>query len=169
MGKAQFIENHQIVAGIIPIDLATGANAGDWVSLKNFRHVTCVLFTAAGTAGDDPVFKMQQATAVAGTSAKDLLFDTIYVKATPATLLAAIGQFTKVTQAAATSYTDATHAEIQKIYVVEFDDEDLDVENGFDCVQMSVADVGAGGAQIGCGFYILSNPRYAPPLSAIVD
>lgn len=169
MGKAQFIENHQLVAGIIPVDLATAANNGDWVSLKLYGHVTCVLYTAAGTAGDDPIFKMQQATAVAGTSAKDLLFDTIYTKAVVGTAQTSIGQFTKVTQAAATSYTDATHAEIQKIYVVEFDAEDLDTENGFDCIQMSVADVGAGGAQIGCGFYILSDPRYTPPPSAIVD
>ena len=167
MGKAQFVENNQLVAGIIPVDFNTGANNGDWVSLKNYRHVACVLYMAAGTAGDDPIFKMQQATAVAGTGVKDLLFDTVYTKAGTQT---STGTFTKVTQAAATSYTDATHAEIQKIYIVEFDAEDLDAENGFDCIQMSVADV-SGGAnpQIGCGFYILSNPRYAPPLSAIVD
>lgn len=165
MGKAQFIENNQIVAGIIPIDLATAANNGDWVSLKHYSHVTCVLYKAAGTAGEDPVFKMQQATAVAGTSAKDLLFDTVYIKAGT---LTSVGTFTKVTQTAATSYTDATHAEVQAIYVVEFDAEDLDVANSFDCVQMSVADVGVA-AQIGCGFYILSNPRYTPPQSAIVD
>lgn len=166
MGKAQFVENHQIVAGIIPVDLAAGANNGDWVSLKNYGHVTCIFFAAAGVAGDDPVFTMKQATAVAGTGSKDLLFDRIDVKVGT---LASVGTFTKVSQTAATSYTDATHAEVQKIYIVEFDAEDLDVENGFDCIQMSVPDVGAGGAQIGCGLYILSNPRYAPPLSAIVD
>lgn len=165
----RFAESHNIVAGIIPIDLATGANAGDWVSLKGYNHVACVLYTAAGTAGDDPIFKIQQAQAVAGTNAKDLLFTDIYVKATVATLLAAIGTFTKVTQVAATSYTDATHAELQKIYVVEFNAEDLDVENGFDCIQMSVADVGAGGVQIGCGLYILSQSRYTPLTSGIVD
>src|SRR6266545_2087214 len=126
MGKAQFVENNQLVAGIIPVDLATAANNGDWVSLKNYRHVACVLFKAAGVAGDDPIFKMQQATAVAGTSAKDLLFDTIYKKATAGTLLDAIGTFTKVMQAAATSFQDLTHAEIQAIYIVEFDAEGLD-------------------------------------------
>ena len=166
MGKASFVENNQIVAAIIPIDLAAGANNGDWVSMKNHRHLTVIFYAAAGTAGDDPIFKLQQATAVAGTAAKDLLFDTIYVKSGT---LTSVGTFTKVTQTAATTYTDATHAEIQKIYVVELDAEDLDVANGFDCVQLSVADVGAGGAQIGCGLYILSNPRYAPPVSAIVD
>lgn len=166
MGKAKFIENNQLVAGIIPVDLAGGANAGDWVSLKQYGHVTCVLYKAAGVAGDDPIFKIQQATAVAGTSAKDLLFDTVYTKTGT---LTSVGQFTKVTQTAATSYTDATDAEKQAVYVVEFDAEDLDVENGFDCIQMSVADVGSGGAQLGCGFYILSNPRYTPPPSAIAD
>lgn len=167
MGKAQFVENHQIVSAILPLDLQT-ARAGDWVSMKHFGHCTVILFAGAGTAGEDPVITMQQATAVAGTNAKDLLFDTIYKKATAGTALTAIGQFTKVTQAAAATYTDATHAEIEKIYVIEFDAEDLDVNNGFDCLQISVADVGVA-PQLGCALYILSNPRYAPPLSAIVD
>jgi len=163
----KFVEEHQICAGFNPVDMNTGANNGDWVSMKLYNHLTCILFKGIGTAGEDPIFKMQQATAVAGTAAKDLLFTTIYFKAGT---LTSIGEFTKVVQAAATSYVNAVHAEVAAIYVVEFNAEDLDTEGGFDCVQASVADIGAGAnPQLGACLYILSEPRHTPPPSAIVD
>lgn len=161
----RLVEEMQIVPAIIPIDLAAGANAGDWVSMKNYQHLTVIFFAAAGTAGDDPIFTLEQATAVAGTSNKALNFTDIYVKSGT---LSSVGGFTKVTQTAANTYTNATHAEVQKVYVVEINAEDLDVENDFDCVQLSVPDVGAA-AQIGCALYILSNPRHTELSSAIVD
>lgn len=158
-------ENMQVCAGFGPVDMMTAANSGDWVSMKNHSHLTVILFKGVGTAGEDPILKLQQATAVAGTAAKDLLFTTIYTKAGT---LTSIGTFTKVIQAAATSFVDATHAEVAAIYLIEVNAEDLDVAGGFDCVQASVADVGIA-AQLGACLYILSEPRYAPPLSAIVD
>lgn len=165
--NARLVEWAQIVPAIMPVDLAGGANAGDWVSMENFERCAVVLFKAAGVAGDDPIFKLQQATAVAGTGAKDLLFTDIYKK--QGADLTAVGTFTKVTQAAATSYVDATSAELQAMYVVEITSDMLDVANRFDCIQLSVADVGAGGAQIGCAFYILYPAAVSPAPSAIID
>lgn len=156
----------QIAAGFVPVNMASGANDGDWVSMKFYRHLTVVLFKGAGTAGEDPTITMEQATAVAGTSAKALTFTTIYKK--QGADLFTIGQFTKVTQAAAATYTDGTLAEEQAIVLIEFNAEDLDVEGGFDCVRARVADVG-NSSQIGGLLYILSGPRYTPPQSAIVD
>jgi hypothetical protein len=80
-----------------------------------------------------------------------------------------IGQFTKVTQAAAATYAPAA-GNTEAVYVIEFDSDQLDINNGFDCVQANIADVGAT-AQIGCLFWILSDARYAGqfPPSAIVD
>jgi hypothetical protein len=163
----RLIEQMQIVAGVIPVDLQTAANDGDWVSLKNYNHLTVVFFKAIGTAGDDPTLTLEQATAVAGTGAKALTFTTIHVKQGTQT---GIGTFTKVTQAAAATYTHTDAAENQAIWVVEFDAPDLDVENGFDCVRARVADVG-GNAQLGCILYLLSEPRYSQAIlpSAIVD
>jgi len=157
-----------IVPAIIPVDLSTADNNGDWVSMKNYDHCTIMFFAAIGTAGQDPVFKLQQAKDVAGTGIKDLLFTTIYHKA--GALLTAVSDFTKAVQAAATSYVNTDHAEVQKLYAVEIDAAMLDIANGFDCVQLSVADVGAN-AQLGCGLYILSRARYkaATVESAIVD
>jgi hypothetical protein len=163
----RLIEQMQIVAGFGPVDMQTAANDGDWVSLKNYNHVAVVLFKAAGTAGDDPTLTLEQATGVAGTGAKALTFTTIHTKQGT---LTSVGTFTKVTQAAAATYTDATSAEVAAIWVVEFDAQDLDVEGGFDCIRARVADVG-GNAQLGCLFYLLSEPRYSQAIlpSAIID
>jgi len=61
-------------------------------------------------------------------------------------------------------------AEAEAIIAVDIKAEDLDVDNDFDCVRLDVADVGSN-AQLGCGFYILYEPRSAeePALSAIAD
>lgn len=151
-------ENMQIVSGFVPVDMQSGANTGDWVNLSNFGHCAVVLFKAAGTAGDDPTLTIQQAKDVDGDGVKELDFTTIAVKQGAA--LNAIGQYTLVTQAAGETYTHADAAEAQALWIVGFQPEDLDVDNGFCCLRASVADVG-GNAQLGCLFYLLSEPRFA--------
>lgn len=160
-------EKIQIVSAIVPVDLSAAANNGDWVSLKNFRRCLVVFHGAAGTAGQDPVITMQQATAVDGTGAKALNFTRIDAKVGT---LTAVGVFTKVTQTAANTYTDAVSAEAQKIMCIDIGPEDLDLANGFDCIQLSIPDVGAA-AQLGSALYLLYDARYAQEVlpSAIVD
>lgn len=164
--NALFVEQAQIVSGFVPVNLATAANAGDWVSMKGFARCTVIFFAAAGTAGDDPTITIEQATAVAGTGNKALTFTRIDTK--QGADLAAIGAFTTVTQSAATNYTDAASAEVQKIWIIDIKADDLDADSGFDCIQASVSDVGAN-AQIGCLLYILWGARFMPPGSAIAD
>jgi len=165
----KFVERHQIVSAVPPVNLATGANDGDWVSLKGYGKITIVFFKGVGTAGDDPTLTLEQASAVAGTGAKALVFETIHVKQD--TVLTATGTYTatKRTTPIAT-YTDATSAEDQAIWVVDINAEELDVEGGFDCVRARVADIGVN-AQLGCILYILGDPRYPQDIveSAIVD
>ena len=162
-----FLEKNQVVAAIIPVDLQSAANNGDWVSLKGYGRVAAILYMAAGTAGDDPVFTLRQATDVSGTGAKALNFTRIDSKVGTQT---GIGQFTTTTQAAANTYTDAVSAEAQAIMVVDIKAEDLDIDNGFDCVQLQIPDVGSN-AQLGCALYVLHEPRNAKAVldSAIVD
>lgn len=162
---SKFLEGNQLVAAIIPVDLGAAANDGDWFSMKNFRKALAVLFKAAGTAGQDPVFTLRQATDNTGSGAKALTFTTIYKKVGTQTGIAA---FTKVTQAAANTYTDDVSAEAQAIMAVEILAEELDVANGFTHIQLQIPDIGAA-AQIGCGFYIGLEPNYAgeTSLSAI--
>lgn len=148
-----------LVEGWVPVDLSAGANTGDWVSLRDWERVLVVFFSAVGTAGQDPTLTIQQAQDNAGTGAKALTFDTIYRKQA-ATSLAAVGTWTKTTQTAANTYTEGTSAEQDLIWVVEIQASDLDVDNGFDFVRATVADVGAA-AQLGYLLYILAGPKHA--------
>jgi hypothetical protein len=162
-----FLEKTQVVSGFVPINMATGANAGDRVSLKNYGRCAIIFFKAAGTDGDDPTLTLQQHTAVSGGWTKDLDFTRIDVKQGT---LTSVGQFTTVTQAAADDYTDATSAEVQAIWVIDVLAEHLDVDGGYDCISATVGDVGTN-AQLGCLLYMLHEPRYASGTlpSAIID
>lgn len=162
------VEEAQIVSAIVPVDSQAGANNGDWVSLKGYDRCTVIVFKTAGVAGDDPVLTMRQATDVSGTGAKALNFTRIDAKVGTQT---GIGTFTTVTQAAGNTYTDAVSAEAQALFAIEFKSEDLDTNNGFDCLQLSIPDTGAGGAQLLCALYVLRGARYGsqPLPSAIAD
>lgn len=161
-----------IVSGFVPVDMESGANTGDYVSLKNWDGICFVLFKAAGTANDDPTLTITQAQDVAGTGVKNLTAITdIYTKQGT---LTAVGSWTHTTQAAAATLAgDGTSAESQGIYFTYIPTEALDTDNGFDCVKGAVADTGSAGAQLGCLLYILVGPRYAAAPenlpSAIVD
>lgn len=162
-------EKSQLVLGFLPVDLQTGANTGDWVCLKGYRHVEVIFVSAVGTAGDDPTLTINQATAVAGTGSKALDFTTLYVKQA-ATDLTGTGTYTKISQTAANTYTEVTSAEQVALWIVEFDATDLDADNDFDCINATVADVG-GNAQLGYLLYRLSGARHPQETaeSAIID
>lgn len=152
----KFLQKATIEAAFVPVDMQAGANNGDWVSLENYERCVAVLFAAAGTAGDDPDFTLNQATSAAGAGSKPLNYTVVYEKVGT---LASVTSWTRVTQAADEVYTNAASAEAQKIIAVEIQADELDVDNGFKFVQLAVPDVGSN-AQLGCGFYIMLEPRY---------
>lgn len=162
-------EEFQIAEGFLPVDLAVAGASSDWVSLKLYDHCTFVFFGAVGAAGEPPTLTLQQAQDVAGTGAKALNFTRINVKQA-AVNLQGTGQFTKVTQAAANTYTSAANGDKAKLWILEIEAQDLDKINGFDCVRVTIADVGAT-AQLAAALFLLSGSRYAQqfPPSAIVD
>ena len=164
----RLIDEVQIVGGFKPVDMQTAANDADCVSLKNYRNCAVILYKGIGTAHQDPVLTFYQSKTVAGGDEKALATITGYHYKQGADL-ALIGEFSEATQAAGATVTlNATSAEAAGIYVFSIADSDLD--DGFSCFRVSVADVG-GNAQLGCLLYILSNPRHAgdPMVSAIVD
>jgi hypothetical protein len=154
--RSNFLEGADIVSAFVPVDMQTAANNGDWVNLSRWGRCVAVLFKAAGTAGDDPVFTLKQATNAAGDNPKDLKFTTIWKKVGTQT---AIDAFTKTAQTLAATHTDLVSAEAQGIFAVEIQAADLDSAGGFTHMQLSVPDVG-GNAQLGCGFYIMLDPLY---------
>jgi hypothetical protein len=129
--NALFAEENQVVMAIVPVDSQTGANNGDWVSMKDFHRCTVLVIKAAGVAGDDPVITLKQATDVSGAGAKALTFTRVDSKVGTQT---SIGAWTANTQAAANTYTDLVSAESQGIFAIDIKSEDLDVNNSFDCV-----------------------------------
>ena len=166
------LEKMQIVEGFPAVDLDTAAtNTGDYVSLANYKHVAIVLISGIGTAGDDPLLTIQQAQDVAGTGVKALNINTSKIfKKQAATDLSATGQWSSASADVTTNTWDnATAAEQSVIVVAEFDADELDVDNGFDCINATVALGGGGGAaQPGYLFYLLSEPRYgAKPVNML--
>jgi hypothetical protein len=158
-------------------DINTDAS-GDYVSLKGYEGCLVVFHKAVGTAGDDPSIKLQQATAVAGTSAKALNFNHIYHKI-GATGLTAVGSFTKVELTSETDDLDLVSVNSvdlatdinETIIVVNVRSSDLDVDNGFDCINLEIEGDDLSNACLASAYYVLYNARY-PQLateSAIAD
>lgn len=166
----RILEQVQIAWGLGPVEL-TSARTGDVVSLKNYRRCAVVFLKGIGTAGQDPTITILQGTDVAFGTNKALNFTELYVKQDP-TSLADVGQWTKVTQSAGNTYTDATSAEQAVIWAIEFKAEDLDIANGYDCIRASLADAGTN-TQLGAVVYLLADPvQLAAPesmLTAISD
>jgi len=166
-----FAEQVHVVSGFLPVAMSTGANAGDWISMKNYGKCTVILFKNIGKAGEDPTVVFEQATSIGGTG-KDLdVIDKVWVKQD--TNLLAVGTFTIATQTADTSYTEATSGEDACIWMMDFSGDEMDVANGYDCFRATVADVGTDtpNAAYGALLYLLWAPRYGEQalLSAIVD
>jgi len=151
------VENIQIVSAFDPVNLASGANAGDWVSLENYRGVACLLRKNAATAGDDPTITIEQATDASGTGAKAVNFTRVDTKEDAD--ITTVGTFTTVTQAAGNTYTHAAYAEVEAITVIDITEDLMDAAGGFTFVRMSVDDPGTN-AQIADGLYLLHGPRY---------
>jgi len=145
-------------------DLQTATSA-TYVSMKNYEKCTFLVLKAIGTAGDDPTFTVTQATAVAGTSAKALNFTKIYTKRHASTLP---GTWTLETQSAGNTWSSATNAEELSVIAIEFNADELDTDNGFDCVGIAVSDVG-NNAQLGAVACILWGSKTNPPLTYLTD
>lgn len=152
------LEKMQIVSAILPLDLGT-ARVSDIVSMKNYGRCAVVIFKGVGTAGDDPTFTLEQCTDVTNSlsDAKALNFSRVDIKQGTQT---GIGTFTTTTPAAGNTYTNLTLAESEAVFVLDIKAEDLDIENGFDCIRLSISDVGSN-AQLGCALFLLHEPRFA--------
>jgi hypothetical protein len=141
-----------ISAGLTPVNMATAANTGKRVSLRNASGITIVVFKGAGTAGEDPVMTLKQHTAASsGTTADLVAIDRYWVK--QEATLDGDETWSKVTQTAAAAVTgNGTSAEEEAIYVFQVDAASL--SDGYTHVSLDIADVGTG-AQLGSILYIL--------------
>ena len=161
------LDKVDIVSAIIPINIGT-ARAGDVVSMKNWGRCAVVFFKDAGVNGEDVTLTVEQAKSVAPSNAKALNFTRIDTK--QAAALTSLGVWTKVEQAAGNTYTNTDLGGQQALLVIDIKAEDLDADNGFDCVRVSSSDAGTA-TSLAAALYILHEPRYAKEggISAIVD
>ena len=172
--SSKILETMQIVPVMTPVDLHDAATTGAYVSLANYGSCLCVLLAGDGTGGSDVAVELFQAVNVAGDQAKvlnALITGRIYTKE-HATTLAAVGQWTKATQAVADeAYAPDDSGEHVLLWAFEVRASDLDQAGGFDCLRMDLTAPGA--AKLGAALYLLCDPRYAKAPedmpSAIVD
>lgn len=135
------------------VDLNTGANTGLFVNMKNAEVCTFVFFAAAGTAGADLVFDLQESDKLTGGTTQDLDIITDWFKKEEATL-DGDETWTRVTQAAASEVTVTdTGAAVEQIYVFEVLASQL--SDGFKYLSLNIAD--ATQAKIGGCLAILSD------------
>ena len=124
-----------------------------WVSLKGYQRLTVIAdFTSTGTVSGG-VVTLNQATAVAGTSAKALAFTRMLKD-----IDCAAAQTLVETAVSSNTFTVPTTTTKRVRYVIEVDASSLDVAGGFDCFKfVSTALVNATGSVT----YILWGNRYA--------
>jgi hypothetical protein len=142
-----------------PVD-AQSAQTGKRIALSGARGCTIVVIKAAGTAGDDHSYDLQQHTASTGGTTADLdTVATYYLK--QETALDNDEAWEVFTQTAASEITEAgaagTSAEQQQIIVIEVDAGDL--TDGYTHISLNSGGEGSN-AQLSTAIYILHELRW---------
>ncbi len=148
-----------------------------YVSAKGYRRVAILLMVDKDSTGATSAITMNQATAVAGTSAKAFTGFTArsIVDAASGTLggtITAVGDTLATTTVTSGTFTTATTASKNALYIIEFNSSDLDGANNFDCFNVGLGDSSSSTHVVITAVYILHDPRYADAAvlpSAIVD
>ncbi len=153
-------EQFKMVVGLEP--QTNGAPlAGDYVSLKNCNRAFIVVSLQQGNAATVEVV-VNQATAVAGTSAK------VISEVQPIwSNLDAAASDTMVKRTSAVDYT--TDAGVKnKLVVIQIDPSSLDVANGFDCINVTITTSNAANI-VGVNYFLDNRFKQATPPAAITD
>ena len=158
--NAEIAEVIDIIPAIVPSDFHGQTNNGLWVSMASPWRVGILVFKGTGTAAQDPVLTLNQATDNAGTNSKALNFTRIRTKyGSTALSQTTMNQWSLVTQAAANTFTMTSQAANCAMVFIEVREADVDIQNGFKFIQLSVASVGAN-AQICSAIYIGGGLEY---------
>jgi hypothetical protein len=166
MNPRLFAEELGIAVAFVPTDLASGAITGKGVNMKHYDHLVILVVKAAGSASEPATLTVEQGTDSTFTTAKALNFTRADVRRSAD--ITTTGTMTKVTQTAANTLAmDGTTGATQVLAMVEFNDEDLDTENGYTWARGKYADVGTT-AQLATLIYLLPGARYTPPPSPLV-
>ena len=162
------MNNARLDERVYPVVAAAGllltSTLGDttYVSMKGYQRCQIIISIADGTTVTGSTITLKQATAVAGTSEKELAFtrmlaNTDYVASKT------------MTETAVTSNTFTTQTTNSKdsLYIIDVDASDLDVANGFDCLRVDGTGHAATASRGCVVLYNLYGARYsgASPLA----
>lgn len=170
--KTFFEAGFDIIPDIVEGD-ANSDLTGDWISLKNYDRAYLLLIKPAGTAGDDLSIHLQQATAAAGTGAKDLNFSKLwYKKAASTNDFSAVPLWTAVELTTETADLDLVSVNgvdlatdtVGTMILVEVRAESLDVNGGFDFVNNIIEGDDIGNALLIHQHWILMGGRFRQPI-----
>jgi hypothetical protein len=159
----RLVDKLKPVIGLDPV--VPSSSTPDYVSLKNYKHLTAIVLVKNATTVTGSAITLLQASAVAGTGEKALAFTKVWANTDT-------GAGDTLTETAVSSNTFTTNSTNSKnlMYVIEVDAQDLDIDNGFDCVRVGTGNATAATVTV---LYILSQPRYSGSVgdlpSAIVD
>lgn len=139
---------------IVPIDLATGANTGHRLHLRNYGGVAVVACFNNGTAAQAPVIVFREHTAATSGTSRDLDVVTVYHKKEEAAL-DGDETWTRVTQTAG-DITNADWDDANEVLVVA-EVEATQLSDDCEWISVDIADPGT--AQVGAVFYIMYDLR----------
>jgi hypothetical protein len=158
----QLRDKFKFVTGLGPV--VPSSAAPRWVSLKNYQHLTILVTVQNGTTVTGSAIGLSQATAVAGTGAKTLPFTRMWQNIDNA----AGDAYTETAVSSNTFTTDSTNSKTLK-YIIEVDAQDLDVQNGFDCVRATVGNATAATVSVEYILGVGYTGNVAKMPSAVVD
>lgn len=176
MNAGFFEQGFDIIPDIVAGDANTDLT-GDWIKLVNYDRAYLVIIKPAGTAGDDLSIHLQQATAAAGTNAKDLNWSKLWYKKGSTNDFSAVPLWTAVTLATPASDVELDGAATgdlaldtsAAVIVVEVLATSLDSNNGFKFVNNIIEGDDVGNALVLNQFWLLTGGRFsqAIPMTAI--
>jgi hypothetical protein len=157
--NANLSEQVKVVEGLLGVVPST--STPDYVSLKNYERCMVLIQVKNATTVTGSAITLKQATAVAGTGEKALAFTTYYSNIDT-------GAADVLASATATSNTFTTNSTNSKnlMYVIEVKAEDLDVNNGFDCLRAGTGDATAATVSV---TYFLFGSKFPTTTAAITD
>lgn len=151
--QVKFVEG---LLGVVP-----SSSVPDYVSLKNYERVAVIILQKNATTVTGSAITLKQATAVAGTSEKALSFSKAY-RNVDTGAGDALSEFTVSSDTFTTQAVNSKNA----MYVIEVKAEDLDVNNGFDCIRAGTGDATAATITV---LYALFGAKFPTTFAAITD
>lgn len=136
----QLFEGADCAAFFKPVDLTTGANAGAWLSMRDYHRVAVCLVRAgsSGNASDQSTITISQAKDNAGTGSKALNTYRLSTKADMTTAAGDTLTIGDVTVAANTWKSPSGQGDKETLTIVDIEGQYLDDANGFHWIQASV-------------------------------